>query len=414
MRNSDIFNGFAKIAQEKGIISNDSGKAAKELSKTHRADSLSISAIQALYGVKNEMPKAMSYDKNIMESAHANNVIISPAYDKLNSLFENNIERQNILLRIVNKNPDGLLTQRKYAKNDLILSLVRVANDLDNNDKDQLRALADSCLYSLKKEAFAHWGLVNLVAATMGIYYAFTHIKNSNTGFKDLHEDLIKQLEQLRDGEPTLGVGLKLTDAGKDIIDVVIKNLAPIKSTYDEVMPELFLAYTPRTNDQIVAEVNLHPARYRDLGKKYIKLKRSIENIKPFLAQLKYLFANKNMLYAMVEDEGVLTKLIENTQVLHGGYGLVPNDYDDVTNILPAYLESLEQLLKDMGRAESKAKALIDKPIESSMPQTNLGEPGESPTISNTSEEYHKLRDYWDKNHPAELPTPGKFEDLNP
>ena len=47
----------------------------------------------------------------------------------------NNIERQNILLHIVNKRNDGLLTQRKYAQKELMLSLVRIANDLDNKNR---------------------------------------------------------------------------------------------------------------------------------------------------------------------------------------------------------------------------------------------------------------------------------------
>ena len=404
MRNSDIFNGFAKIAQEKGIISNDSGKAAKELSKTHRADSLSISAIQALYGVKNEMPKAMSYDKNIMESAHANNVIISPAYDKLNSLFENNIERQNILLKIVNKNPDGLLTQRKYAKNDLILSLVRVANDLDNNDKDQLRALADSCLYSLKKEAFAHWGLAGLVAAAMTIFYALPRINNASAGFDDLHKDLIKQLKQLIDGEITLGVGIVLNSNGKDMVNNVITQLGKIKSAYDGSLKTIREAFTPLTRNQLLAEVNQHEniEKYEDLTNKYSTLNEAIANIKPMLTTLKELFENKTLLATLIDDKGALTNAMDFTQILHGGYGFIPNNFDDVVIILPAYLKSLSEILNAMEVAKLKIERMPSSTSEeyrgfgqSSSPSSTSGEyrgldrsgdPSRNP--SSTSEEY--------------------------
>jgi len=101
MSRSEIFDSFVKIAQEKGMISNDSSEAKKKLEQTGRADSLDASAIEALYGVKPDAPKSMEYKKNIMEVAHPNSVVVSPSYDKLNGLVESEIERQNINLHIV-------------------------------------------------------------------------------------------------------------------------------------------------------------------------------------------------------------------------------------------------------------------------------------------------------------------------
>src|SRR6185436_13688028 len=106
MNRSEIFYNFVKIAQDKGMISEDAPeKAKKKLSKDHRADSLDISAIEALYGVKPNTPKDMEYKRNIIEDAHPNSVVVSPAYDKLNGLVENDQERQNIILNILSKNP---------------------------------------------------------------------------------------------------------------------------------------------------------------------------------------------------------------------------------------------------------------------------------------------------------------------
>ena len=89
---------FVKVAQEKGIVSS-----------------------KDLYEVKPKASDDMTYKNNIMEIAHPNSLVIAPAYDKINGLVENNIERQNILLNIVNKETNGLLTQHKYASNNLIL-----------------------------------------------------------------------------------------------------------------------------------------------------------------------------------------------------------------------------------------------------------------------------------------------------
>lgn len=153
MRSSDIFERFAKIALDKGLITKASPEELKKkLEENPRMDSLDISAIEALYGVKPDLPKDMQYKKNIVEDAHPESVVVSPSHDKINGLVENINERQNILLRIVNKSPNGHAMQRKYAEKELLLSLVRIANDLDNTGKEELRKLADVCLEQTSKQ----------------------------------------------------------------------------------------------------------------------------------------------------------------------------------------------------------------------------------------------------------------------
>lgn len=154
MKRSEIFDSFVKIAQEKGMISNDSSEAKKKIEQTGRAGSDDISTIEALYGVKPDSAKGMDYKNNIMEAAHPNSVVVSPSYDKLNGLVENNIERQNILLNIVNKPVNGLSTQHKYAETQLLLTLVRIGDELDKRDENELRALSDVCLEQTSKKSF--------------------------------------------------------------------------------------------------------------------------------------------------------------------------------------------------------------------------------------------------------------------
>src|SRR5271156_3914089 len=104
MNRSDIFESFVKVAQEKGLISKaeHAEHTEKDFSATNpRMDSLSIEQIGKLYNTKPKMPKDMEYDHNIMEDAHPDPLVISPSYDKLNGLIENEIEGQNIRMRIV-------------------------------------------------------------------------------------------------------------------------------------------------------------------------------------------------------------------------------------------------------------------------------------------------------------------------
>src|SRR5579859_2403025 len=99
MRKSEIFESFVKIAQERGLVSQAEKPEHTEtdFSETNpRFDSLTIEQISKLYNTKPAQPKDMEYKRNIMEDAHPDPVVISPSYDKLNGLVENENEGQNI------------------------------------------------------------------------------------------------------------------------------------------------------------------------------------------------------------------------------------------------------------------------------------------------------------------------------
>lgn len=152
---SDVFDIYAKIAEENGIISlaDDEPKESSKLKKYKkspypRMGSDDISTIEAMYGIKPD-DTVIKYEHNIMEAAHPKPVVIAPAYDRLNALVENNIERQNIMINIINKPTDGKINSRKYASKELLMELVRLANDLDNSNHDELRLLADNCILDI-------------------------------------------------------------------------------------------------------------------------------------------------------------------------------------------------------------------------------------------------------------------------
>lgn len=167
MRHSDIFDSYAKIAEEQGLVSlsedevktesdkpRESAKLRKyKKSPAPRAGSDTIETIEALYHVKPN--NSIEYENNIMEAAHKTPVVIAPSYDRINALVENNIERNNIMCNIVMKQNDSNSTYHRYAKQELLMQLVRVANDLDNSGNEELRVLADACIeaLALKKNA---------------------------------------------------------------------------------------------------------------------------------------------------------------------------------------------------------------------------------------------------------------------
>lgn len=151
---SEIMEEFLKSLNSVGGIEALAAEESPEIKKYRdsveaRMGSDDISSIEAMYGVKPETIDSMEYEQCIMEAAHPDSVYIAPAYDKINGLVENNIERSNIMQNIVMKHPDGNYGGFKYAKQELVMELVRVANEMDARNREGLFKLADECLMEI-------------------------------------------------------------------------------------------------------------------------------------------------------------------------------------------------------------------------------------------------------------------------
>ena len=144
-RRSEVFDSFAQIAIDEGLITE------AEEAGTDRDDKDYRDTIEMLYNVKAE---GDSKD-HILDQAHPESpVIIAPSYDRLNGLVENLFERQDIMAGIALRDNRGNLTQHRYAQQELVDELVRIGFDMDNKDEDELRVLADSCSERMVKESF--------------------------------------------------------------------------------------------------------------------------------------------------------------------------------------------------------------------------------------------------------------------
>lgn len=159
-RPSEIFETYSKLMEEQAIPKTAQEKESKELKKyksdTHpRSGSDTTEIIEKLYHNKPDQIKGMEYKTNIIEIAHPNPVVIAPSYDKLNGLVENENERHNIIRNILMNDPlpSGTIRFKKRAEQELAIELMKIANDMDNANQDELRILADECLMDLKKEA---------------------------------------------------------------------------------------------------------------------------------------------------------------------------------------------------------------------------------------------------------------------
>lgn len=370
MRKSDIFESFVKIAEEKGLISKDAPEKAKAaLEKNPRMSALTADDIAKLYNVKPETAKGMDYEKNIMEIAHKGNVVVSPSYDKLNGLVENNIERQNILLHIVNKPTDGLKINRKYAEQELVLSLVRLGNHLDNTSKNELRTLSDTCLTqvagkTLEKKALAPlaWAALVGIPSLIGAIYAQQHLPNVNQGFVENYTRLYNELGDLTTSNSNFGVGAEYSQQFVNDMSKFMNKLDQFYSVYQKNEEIITNFEKPKTAKELV-NLAAQPAGTQAV-QAYNELLKVFYDMLPFINSIERNFASEGYKSRQVKEKGFFTSLIDKTEVLHGGKGsLIADDFQDVLNAISPFKKSVQDILNVFAEAQNiqeKAKSELE------------------------------------------------------
>lgn len=223
---SEIFDEYVKIMTDKGFV-----KKADLLTQHDKEnDSDYAETIKALYGVDIKLNDS---NKNIIEQAHPESVIIAPSYDRVNGLVENINERHNIMVGIVNKPTNGNLTQHRYASQDLLDELIRLGFDLDNAGEDSLSKTADECALLLaqdeekkiKKNAFNWFNVIKAVPWLLtGLAAVFTigGIKTNiigriSQGIKPDAENALTSLNELKESVSAVNHG-KITGWIKGIL----------------------------------------------------------------------------------------------------------------------------------------------------------------------------------------------------
>lgn len=372
MSRSEIFESFIKIAQEKGLVSNaeSAEHTEKDFSETNpRMDSLTIEQISKLYNIKPSLPKDMEYKKNIMEDAHPDSLVISPSHDKLNGLIENNIERQNILLHIVHKEPDGHLTQRKYAEKELIMSLVRVANELDQRDQDGLRKLADVCLLQASKNKLtkvAFEFLIAGIAALVAAFYTKQHIKFHSDGFTQDYQKALGEIDDLLTSNSNW-VGYSYTPAFIQMVNNLRLELSKLNAGVQKVLPLLEKIETPHTRSKL-EEMSQQPET-QEITEAMKEFQATFDEVAPFINTVINNFSNEGFKQRAIAEKGFMSSLVDSTEVLHGGAGLVADDFDDVKHALQTLQVDVQNIAKGLQSYQS-VKQQVTQQLEASQAES--------------------------------------------
>lgn len=364
MKRSEIFESYAKIAEEKGLVkkaSTESNK--KDLEETGRADSLSITDITKLYGVKPDAPKEMQYERNIVEKAHPESVVFFRSYDKLNSLVENINERQDILLHIVNKeSPDGQLTNRKYAEKELTLALVRVGNDMDNRGQDDLRALADTCLTqvvpTMKKRALLQV-IIPIIVGIAAAVYAKQHLPFHSDGWNRDYPKAIAELNDLIGSSKGWGVGYNYRPEFITQCNEIKEKLDHMNSVVETLSDALDNLQYPRTSEQL-KELSNDP-KTKDTLSVFQNFQNELKTFYPYFKQVVIEFSSEDFKQRQIQDEGFMQQMVDSTGFLHGGKGFIADNFDDVVHALQALFKDLDGMLQSVVNSSAIAKRYADK-----------------------------------------------------
>ena len=387
MRRSEIFESFVKIAQQKGLISDaeHAEHTEKDFSETNpRMDSLSIEQISKLYNTKPAQPKDMEYQRNIIEDAHPEMVVISPSYDKLNGLVENENEGQNIRIHISLKEPDGHLTQRKYAEKQLIMSLVRAGNDLDNRNQDELRKLADVCLAQAAGKPFQKiaqvLAITGVIAGLVAALYAKQHLRFHSDGFTQDYQKAQAEINDLLNSNTNFGTGYSYTPAFLQIVNKLEAELAKLNGAVQKVLPLLNKLETPRTGSEL-KEMAVQPET-QEVQQALQEFQVTFDEVAPFITTVINNFGNEGFKQRAIAEKGFMSSLIDSTEILHGGGGLVADDFDDVKHALQTLQVDIQNIAKGLQTYQS-VKQQITQQLQATQAESasTFGSPpaGEKP-----------------------------------
>lgn len=389
MSKSEIFDSFIKIAQEQGLVSeaDHAEHTEKDFSETNpRMDSLSIEQISKLYNTKAKRPEDMEYKRNIIEDAHPDMVVLSPSHDKLNGLVENENEGQNIRIRIVLKEPDGHLTQRKYAKKELVLSLVRVANELDNQDNEELRKLADACLLQasrggLEKKAVPVIPIIIGVVALIGAVYAYEHITTSE-GLRLDYQKLTDKIQELQKQTVSWGFGYKFSDEFNRFLADLSAKEKLMNDAVTAFQAAMSKSSMPKTKDELHGKDLVETANTPEgqaIVTAYENLKKVVDNMEPYFIKVHQNLNDSGFRERAIAERGGVTELIDKIPYLHDTQkkeSLMGNFFNDLDQLVSNYEKDVTALKDGVDKAkleEQKAQSKLTTDQSSTPAPTQPG-----------------------------------------
>lgn len=368
MSYSEVLEQFVKNAERKESEDPNYIKKTKDkLEKNPRWDSQTDEIIKSLIRTKPEMAKGMEYKNNILEIAHKDKVVVLDTYDKLNGLVENNIERQNILLNIIMRAPRGQVVHEKYA--DLKKSLEKTLRYSISSNNKELEGFTKKCIEQLNtklhKKALAP--AVWIISGIIGALYSHQHLPNVDNGFKVNHERLISSLDDFEKSSGGQIYGVEYKPQFLDMVRDFKNKILEFNALYEQFTPLVDKIEKPQTAQELM-ELQSRPDG-SELATAFDTITKAVTNFIPYINRIYTNFSSQDFKSRMINQKGFLNEIIDHTSVLHGGKGLIADDFDDVVNALGAYKNSLLSISNIFSASKNEAISAKNQ-LEQAMSET--------------------------------------------
>jgi hypothetical protein len=116
------------------------------------------------------------------------------------------------------------------------------------------------------------------------------------------------------------------------------------------------------------------------------EFKKVVDEVLPYLQKVAIDFGNEGYKQRQIANKGFLSQMVDSTEILHGGKGLIGDNFDDVAHALQTIFYDVKNISNSLASADAKA-AEDTKKLQASMGNGAAAEPETtSVPLPNTSE----------------------------
>jgi hypothetical protein len=91
----------------------------------------------------------------------------------------------------------------------------------------------------------------------------------------------------------------------------------------------------------------------QDVVKEYKNFRAMVANLMPYIIKIEQDFSSQAYKDRAISNKGIFTKLIDSVEVLHGGKGLIADDFDDVVHALQTIMIDIKGISDGLRGADS-------------------------------------------------------------